>query len=271
MLLDQHPYYICNPSGVVGEFEKHRHPEIEFNYCYKGEYSIIIDNEEIVLKQGELLIVSSMEAHEYPGKKSEDCRALVFEVGPIFLTEYFDLLANIASQNPIIKVDEENNKELYDIFCEIIALQETDMEFSGLALKGDLYKICSYLLRELKIINPSPQLKAKKHLVANIEKALELIQYRYSSALSVEEVAEICGYSKGNFCKTFKNITGDTFHHFLNKYRIKMACMLLDLTDYSVDTIASEVGFADAKAFCRVFKSIKGMTTGEYRKEKRKK
>ena len=80
-----------------------------------------------------------------------------------------------------------------------------------------------------------------------------------------------CNIEKGNFCKTFKQITGDTFHQFLNKYRVKMACVLLELTDYSVETIASEVGFADAKSLCRVFKSIKKMTTGQYRKEKREK
>ncbi|MBE7026784.1 MAG: AraC family transcriptional regulator [Ruminococcaceae bacterium] len=271
MLLGEKPYSISKSCNKIGKFEKHRHPEIEFNYCIEGEYSIVVDNEEKRLKQGDLIIIGSMESHEFPGKNSDDCRNLVFEVGPVFLLEYFNLFVNITAQNPIIKVDENNNQKLFNMFNEIIALQKNSADFSDLTLKGNLYKICAYIIREFQTSAPLKQANTEKHLVANIEKALELIQYGYAGPLRLEDAAKLCGYSKGSFCKTFKYITGDTFHSFLNKYRIKMACTLLELTDYCVDTIAGEVGFTDAKSLCRAFKSIKGMTTGEYRKEKKKK
>ena len=104
-------------------------------------------------------------------------------------------------------------------------------------------------------------------LVSNIEKALELIYDEYATNLTVERAAEVCGYGKSNFCKIFRRITGDTFHNVLNRYRITMACNLLDKTNYSVEQIATEVGFSEIKTLCRVFKSFMGMTTGEYRKK----
>ncbi len=270
MLLDQQPYHVCITKRMKS-FEKHRHPEIELNYCIEGEFAVIINNEERVLRQGDLVIIDSMEAHEYPEKNRTDCRMLVIEVGPILLSRYFDLLVNIATTNPVLKVDEKNNKELYAIFLEVIELQESMADFAGLTIKGNLYKICAYLLRKLGTITSTEQSPEQKHLVTSIEKALELIEHNYRESLSVEEVAKICGYTKSNFCKIFKRITGDTFHSLLNRYRVKMACILLDKTNYSVETIAAEVGFADAKVLCRVFKAEKGITTGKYRKEKQKK
>ncbi len=268
LLSGKQPYSIINAKKALA-FQKHRHPEIEFSYCVSGSYPIIINNEPCILKEGELSIVGSMVSHEIPKNHPDDCHVLVIEVGPVLLTGYFDMLARITSENPILKVDKNNNKELYNLFKEIISLKEKSVDFLDLAIKGNLYKICAYILREFESISSSEQKVYEIRSVANIEKALELICEKYNSHLSLEEVAEFCGYSKNNFCKIFKRITGDTFHNVLNDYRIKMACELLDKTNYSVETIATEVGFADSKTLCRVFKAIKGMTTGQYRKREK--
>lgn len=269
MLLDEQPYHV-SINKRMKSFEKHRHPEIELNYCIEGEYSIIINNEEHIIKQGELIIIGSMEAHEYPEKSRGDCRMLVIEVGPILLSRHFNLLVNIALSNPILKVNSKSNPELHSMFLEVIELQESMADFANLSIKGNLYKICAYILRMFETINSTEQSSEQKHLIVSIEKALELIEYSYREPLTVEKVAKICGYNKSNFCKIFKRVTGDTFHALLNKYRVKMACVLLEKTNYSIETIAAEVGFADAKVLCRVFKAEKGITTGKYRREKQK-
>ena len=264
LLAGEKPYFICD-TGMNKGFEKHRHSEIELSYCISGSYPIIINNEMHILKQGDLAIVGSMVAHELPKCNNKERRALTIEVGPVLLSKYFDMLACATSESPILKSDEKN-KELYDLLEEIINLKKEAVDFSDLVIKGNLYKICAYILRQFESINSSKHKAYEIRSIANIEKALEYIYEKYNSPLPVEQVAEFCGYSKSNFCKIFKRITGDTFHNVLNNYRIKMACVLLDKTNYSVEVIACEVGFADAKTLCRVFKSVKKMTTGEYRK-----
>ena len=267
LLSGKRPYHINN-AEKINSFAKHRHPEIELNYCVSGTYPIIIDNALYTLNKGDLAIVGSMVAHEIPKNEDETCRTLVIEFGPVLLSGYFDMLAQATMQNPVLKVDEKNNKELYYIFKEIINLKETSADFADLIIKGNLYKICAYILYELENTNSAGQATSKIRLVANIEKALEHIYDNYASPITIEDVASLCGYSKSNFCKIFKSITGDTFHNVLNNYRVKMACELLDKTDYSVETISNEVGFADTKTLCRVFKTVTGMTTGKYRKRK---
>ena len=57
---------------------------------------------------------------------------------------------------------------------------------------------------------------------------------------------------------------GKSFHVLLNEERIKRACSLLYDTDLPIYQISREVGFSEAKSFCRVFKSIKGCTPSTY-------
>ena len=130
-------------------------------------------------------------------------------------------------------------------------------------LKGNLYKISAYLLKEF---NGENSLSKDLSTVANIESAMELIENNYSDNITVEDAANLTGYSKSNFCKTFKKITGETFHSVLNKHRIKIAGYLLRETADMIYDIAIKVGFPDSKSFCRVFKNITGQTPGQYRK-----
>jgi AraC-like DNA-binding protein len=104
--------------------------------------------------------------------------------------------------------------------------------------------------------------------VKKIDIALEAIYNRYNEPLDVESISALCGYSKSNFCKIFKNVTGDTFHNALNLRRVEIACLLLRDSNDTVEDIARDTGFLDSKSFCRVFKNVTNQTAGQYRKNK---
>ena len=259
--------YLVSVGGKIDTFVKHRHPEIELNYCSGGTCPVNVDNKKYVLKSGELMVIGSMIAHEYPENNDNSCRMTVIELGPVLLPGYFEMLVKAIGENILMRVDENNKPELYALFNEIMDIYKNPGDFADLMIKGSLYKICAYMLRETENNCEANNNSKEIRLVSNIEKALELIYDEYATNLTVERAAEVCGYGKSNFCKIFRRITGDTFHNVLNRYRITMACNLLDKTNYSVDQIATEVGFSETKTLCRVFKSVMGMTTGEYRKK----
>ena len=54
--------------------------------------------------------------------------------------------------------------------------------------------------------------------------------------------------------RKFKEITGQTFLDFLNKYRVQQAITLLNTREYRISEISEAVGFSDYKHFCSVFK-----------------
>jgi len=260
LLAGERPYVI-NISCLNG-FENHRHTEVELNYCIEGSYSVRLGQQLHRMQPGDLLLIGSMASHEFPACGGHNL-ALTIEMGPVLLGSYFAALKKI----PLLRLSTGQHPTLQALLAEIVALQRAPTAFSELQLKGSLYRLCACILGIMEQTQPTePAVKALRS-VANIEKALELIYTGYAGALSVEEVARLCGYSKSNFCKTFKTITGDTFHSVLNRYRVKIASNLLKNTDHPLEQIADEVGFGDAKTLCRVFKAVMGTTAGAYRKK----
>ena len=261
LLIGEHPYYVR--AGTMHKFEEHRHSEIEIIFCLKGNFDILVSNTSYSIREGELVFISSMAAHEVP-KNGADFHLLI-EVGSMLLSEYFEALAGKAPENPIFSFTD--NKELSALVKETAFLTKHPKTFSDLSIRGNLLKISALIMEMLVSENAEARTSKALRSVANIEKALHLIHTQYEEDLQVEAMAELCGYSKSNFCKIFKNITGNTFHNLLNQHRVKVAKNLLAETNLSIEHIAVQTGFADAKSFCRTFKNITGSTPSALRKK----
>ncbi|MBQ6824575.1 MAG: helix-turn-helix transcriptional regulator, partial [Clostridia bacterium] len=156
--------------------------------------------------------------------------------------------------------------ELEALLRETAALHRSEEVFCELSIKGNVYKICALLLQMLNLTEVENTQNKKRTDLKKIDQALEQIYNYYNEPLTVEEVSAFCGYGKSNFCKIFKSITGNTFHYTLNQHRVEVACMLLKESDQTVEEIARDTGFADAKSFCRVFKQFMNQSAGAYRK-----
>jgi len=268
LLIGSNPYFIL--AGDTSPFGLHRHPEIELSYCAEGEDYIICENKHYSLKKGDFAIVSPMAAHEFPTANIFGKR-LTIEVGYVFLGEFFKIFASQNSPCILYKKNDLQGhapySELIALFEETAAINSSNSPFRELLIKGNLYKISALLLQISYDAENNNYQNKNLTVIKNIERALEKIYNNYYEPLSVEDISAFCGYSKSNFCKIFKTITGDTFHNTLNRHRIEVALMLLRETDYTVEKIALETGFADTKSFCRVFKKFMGKSAGEYRKK----
>ena len=259
--------------GRSHAFELHCHPEIELSYCYRGSYNIIADDREYTLSQGELFIVNPLVPHELGSRVTEDCLCLTIEVGPAFLGEQFEPFVSAAPTNNRIPLRKETENPLHGqlrtLLDETAALSIEKAPFYKLLVKGNLYKISAYLLQMLSGVKPTETVSTSLADIEKIGRAINMIHNRYSEPLDLDAACSLCGYSKSNFCKTFKAITGKSFHALLNRHRIDIACLRLKESTASIEEIALHSGFSDTKSFCRVFKKTLGQTAGEYRKAAR--
>lgn len=265
LLMNEHPYFVT--VWDVQRFEKHRHPDIEFNFCLKGSYAIKINNTVYPMNEGDLAISLPMSSHEILCNDDNHVKALTIVVGTTLLSEYFEYFYKTDITNFHFHLTSKTNKMLYDLLYETARLRENPTDYSELIIRGNLHKICACILEDFVSSSSTENISKGLRSVSNIEKALELIYHHYTDELRIEDIADMCGYSKSNFCKIFKNITGTTFHNFLNSHRVQVACDLLNETNHSIEDIAGEAGFADAKSLCRVFKKNMNCTPGEYRKK----
>ena len=269
MMLGKNPYFV--EAGNLIYCQEHRHPEIELSFCLCGTYRIIIEKKEYTLREGDLAIVNSMEAHEFPTPGDNPGRMLTIEVGPKLLMEYFDPFSKVKLGMPVFHLKQTHAHPCYpqllELLTETAALKRSGSDFSELSVKGNLYRISALLLQDLIAENTENTSLKRLQDVAKIEKALEIMQEKFDTKLDIDYVANICGYSKSSFCKAFKSITGETFHSALNRHRTDMAKLQLQQTKLPIEDIAVKAGFADAKSFCRVFKQVTGITPGNFRKQ----
>ena len=87
-----------------------------------------------------------------------------------------------------------------------------------------------------------------------VSRAIEEIKTGYGDKLSVESISDKLGVSASYLSRKFKEVTGQTFLDFLNKYRISQAIVLLNTGQYRIGEVSDATGFTDYKHFCAVFK-----------------
>ena len=262
---DEQPYRVG--IGPFLEFPEHRHADFEFNFCSSGGFDIIMDKKSYRVEAGYTTFIPSMCSHAVPTQEG-DRNVITIIVGMSLLKKHFNEFSRLASEPGIYDLNKPEMQKLRELFLECAAFLRSQDEGAELLLTGNVYKIAGGFLQVLSNEGEKNITKVDLRKVENVEKALDLIHYHYKESITVEYAAEITGYSKSNFCKIFKKVVGESFHHALNRRRADNAAGLLKASDMSVADIATEVGFSESKAFCRVFKSVYGKTPGEYRKGK---
>lgn len=92
----------------------------------------------------------------------------------------------------------------------------------------------------------------------------------YSPGFTVSKFAEIVGLPVKQVSRAINETTGDNFNSFINRYRIKRACHMLDDIDTygnkTIENIALSVGFRSRTAFISSFKKATGLNPSDYLK-----
>ena len=83
--------------------------------------------------------------------------------------------------------------------------------------------------------------------------------------ISVEELADLAGFSKFHFARLFKQFTNMSCYEYLTQKRIAHAERLLIEPNLSITEVAMRSGFNSLSTFNRIFKASKNCTPSEYK------
>ena len=102
----------------------------------------------------------------------------------------------------------------------------------------------------------------------SLEKVASYLRGNYRQVIGIEKLESIAYMGKTKLSFLFKQRYGTSVMEYLREQRIQTAKVLLSDTTFSIDRIASMVGYQNQGSFAERFKLETGLTPTEYRKLK---
>lgn len=246
------------------EYPPHWHNAIEIIMPLEGSYTVICSGKEHILNERDIMIIPAGKIHNL---KARPGRRLILlcdnkliygvtqlaELRPVIAEP---LVINESCGTDILRALGSIMTEIYTLYFESGALSDIYVFMKILSL---LTRIREYQLSRIK---PDENEKYSE----TIHRVLGYIEKNYMNDISLENLADIAGYSTYHFSRIFRKYSGTTFINFLNNRRVSAAELLLLEDNASVTEAASQVGFSSLTTFNRVFKEINGCTPSEFKK-----
>jgi AraC-like DNA-binding protein len=88
-------------------------------------------------------------------------------------------------------------------------------------------------------------------------------------SIEVRDVAVLFGLTPVQLIRKFKSAYGVNPLQYLTSIRVKMACRLLLVTEWTLDVIAGKCGYENGFYLSRVFRKTMGVSPSEFRKQNR--
>ena len=116
----------------------HWHKAMEIIYVVEGKISVNIETETHVLKEGQIEIINSDEAHSISGRSGNN-KALIFNIDTGFLNKYYDIenmfFYTETSDADVQKSEkyEKLREHLAILLCELFQRSE---DFGGIAVSS---------------------------------------------------------------------------------------------------------------------------------------
>lgn len=110
-----------------------------------------------------------------------------------------------------------------------------------------------------------PAVSANDRDRRRVADAVQRIERKSDSALTLNGLAREAGVSAFHFLRIFRDSVGMTPHQFLLRTRLQNAALELRQTKKPISTIAFDAGFGDLSTFNRRFKRLMGVSPSEWR------
>jgi AraC-like DNA-binding protein len=102
----------------------------------------------------------------------------------------------------------------------------------------------------------------------SVRKVIKFCLKNLDKPLSVDDMAEVAGFSRFHFSRLFSASQGISPAAFLNELKMKYAVQLLQSENISIQEVGIRCGFQDPSYFCKVFRKYYHISPERFRKGK---
>lgn len=252
----------------VGE----KHEELELVFVEKGVYVEDSEDEEVIIKAGDIVVYGSDYYHE------NHCDGV--HSASVFITTFgckspaakkfagrhiFHADADIKELislaiNQGVKVCDINAK-----YCPVYPeTQPQDTHFLKNILECIMLRLLGQLTSKTER-NEKVFMKSEKRFSGLAGEIAIFLENNVYSNVSISEICKKMGYSKCYVCKVFKAAADSTIIEYYNGLKIDEAKRLLLETNISVEEISTMLKFESPQYFSKVFKKYTDMTPRFFR------
>lgn len=238
---------------------------IEVLLCDHLSGEMLIDNHRYALGGRQVFVLPPYTVHSNivrPGAGTMYVLKISFpELDRYFNTENFLALAGCKLDQLCYQCPDYQS-----VSAIVECLVEQDGDLMGcLMLIMELFAVLSRYTDPER--NQSPSHSGFRE--SSLQELIRWTNENYARRITIDEVAQIAGYSKYHFCSRFKTLTGVTYMNYLNSVRISQACLMLRNGE-AVQTVCRNCGFENVSYFIQIFKRIQHVTPYQYAAQQKK-
>ena len=252
-------------------YAPHWHTAMEVIIPTENCYDVYAGSDSYHLLPHDILIIPPGEIHTLTAPDTGVRFIYLIEIS--FLGKIKGFASIQALMSKPVYITEESHPQIHkDILNKFLEIQEeyfTDRQYSEMTIYSALLEIFSkigYGRTHNAGLFSGVRVYKKKEYIQKLNIVLDYIDANFTDNISLDDMADMVGYSKYHFSRLFSEYTKHTFCDYLNLRRIKAAEGLLLNDSLSVTEIAMQSGFSSIATFNRLFKSLKGCSPSEYRR-----
>ena len=261
----EYSYYNINMAensyfniSVIGK----TYPDNLYSISHSGSSShaveVIISGKQIMESNGKKLIASEGDCVIIKQKakftSASDPNNPVKKTWICMRGDLMDFLYQMYSIHDDVTVIKADLKDEFESFYKEL--------FSGNGLSDAGVKVHSIIQR----LSQAQKEEKCSQQSALSSKLMHILNDNIFGEVSLDSIAKQFFVSKVQLIRSFKKDYGLTPYRYFLLKKIELAKDFLESSDYPLKRIAETLGFSDEQYFCRIFKSIVGISPGKYRK-----
>ena len=233
------------------ECMRHLHPHLEIIEVLEGVLNMRVCNSDYAISAGQGVFVSAFEPHEFHSPQYNRCRVLMFSSE--LVSTFCEALREKRTSSHIFAVSGASRAVAENILSGESGVLET------LEAQALLYPIC------LDALHGCTFEDGVRIVAGSAERAFEYMNAHFTENISLDSVARAVGIHPVALSKMFSGRMGVGFNDCIRYLRCCHAAHLIRCSDATFTEIAYSCGFGSVRSFNRTFKTVYGITPGEYR------
>lgn len=260
--------YEISPEHIRYRMNVHWHPEHEILHVRRGEITVRINDLTLRLRTGDVVFIAGGSIHS---AEPHDCDYTCILINLTLLMKKSDACMSFANRisDGSVKIFphlSQYNSSFSQSCTQLLQTHREKKTGYPFIIKSIIFSFFGTVFNDELYVEETPHSSQTESNALRMKTVLSYIEQHYGSPIRLSDLADQIHTSPNHFCRSFKEVTGQTPFEYITSYRLAKAQHALRTTDMGVTETALACGFNDVSHFIRLFRETYGITPKRFQK-----